>query len=187
MRIWNTINLFGTLLPKQWSSMRLLILQNLKAALNESNIFRYEIRTNPSFVVTPSTTELYSSPASCRESVGHWSGVFPIETGESCPVNQYYYSGFVAIQALFDFTKIRVSFKHLHFTQYMWYPWCITNVTVVYRNQLIHTFTGYRNNLTNHCCKNHMSFIIPFLRNLHVIKLSAWGNCRSLDRVWACP
>ena len=68
-------------------------------------------------MVTPSTTELYSSPASCRESVGHWSGVFPIETGESCPVNQYYYSGFVAIQALFDFTKIRVSFKHLHFTQ----------------------------------------------------------------------
>jgi ATP-binding cassette subfamily A (ABC1) protein 5 len=74
-----------------------------------SNVFRYEIRTNPSFVVTPSTTELYSSPASCRESEGHWSGVFPIETGESCPVNQYYYSGFVAIQALFDFTKIRVS------------------------------------------------------------------------------
>ncbi|XP_069698967.1 cholesterol transporter ABCA5-like isoform X2 [Periplaneta americana] len=69
---------------------------------------RYEIRTNPSFVVTPSTTELYSSPASCRESEGHWSGVFPIETGESCPVNQYYYSGFVAIQALFDFTKIRL-------------------------------------------------------------------------------
>ncbi|GFG35680.1 hypothetical protein Cfor_11467 [Coptotermes formosanus] len=69
---------------------------------------KYEIRTNPSFVVTPSTTELYSSPALCRESVGHWSGVFPIETGESCPVNQYYYSGFVAIQALFDFTKIRL-------------------------------------------------------------------------------
>ncbi|XP_023723147.1 ATP-binding cassette sub-family A member 5 isoform X3 [Cryptotermes secundus] len=69
---------------------------------------KYEIRTNPSFVVTPSTTELYSSPASCRESEGHWSGVFPIETGESCPVNQYYYSGFVAIQALFDFTKIRL-------------------------------------------------------------------------------
>ncbi|KDR16296.1 ATP-binding cassette sub-family A member 5 [Zootermopsis nevadensis] len=71
-------------------------------------ILKYEIRTNPSFVVTPSTTELYSSPASCRESEGHWSGVFPIETGESCPVNQYYYSGFVAIQALFDFTKIRL-------------------------------------------------------------------------------
>ncbi|PSN57079.1 ATP-binding cassette sub-family A member 5 [Blattella germanica] len=69
---------------------------------------KYEIRTNPSFVVTPLTTELYSSPASCRESEGHWSGVFPIETGESCPVNQYYYSGFVAIQALLDFTKIRL-------------------------------------------------------------------------------
>jgi hypothetical protein len=109
MRIWNMPSLFGIPFPKQWNSMRPHILQNLKAALNGSNIFRYEIRTNPSFVVTPSTTELYSSPASCRESVGHWSGVFPIETGESCPVNQYYYSGFVAIQALFDFTKIRVS------------------------------------------------------------------------------
>ena len=121
--------------------------KNLKAALNESNIFRYEIRTNPSFVVTPSTTELYSSPASCRESVGHWSGVFPIETGESCPVNQYYYSGFVAVQALFDFTKIRVSFKHLHFTQCVWYPWCITNEKAVCHNPLIHSITGHRKKL----------------------------------------
>jgi len=149
MRTWNTANLFGIPLPKQWSSMRLHILQNLEAALNESNIFRYEIRTNPSFVVTPSTTELYSSPASCRESVGHWSGVFPIETGESCPVNQYYYSGFVAIQALFDFTKIRVSFKRLHFTHCMWYPWCITNEKAVCHNPLIHTFTRHRKNLNN--------------------------------------
>ncbi|XP_049766661.1 cholesterol transporter ABCA5-like isoform X1 [Schistocerca cancellata] len=68
----------------------------------------YQIRTNPSFVVTPSTTELYSSPASCRDSGNSWGGVFPIETGDSCPVNQYYYSGFVAIQALFDYTKIRL-------------------------------------------------------------------------------
>lgn len=71
--------------------------------------FRYEIRTNPSYVVTPQTTELYSSPANCRESVSHWAGIFPIETGDSCPVNQYYYSGFVALQALLDYTKIRVS------------------------------------------------------------------------------
>lgn len=69
---------------------------------------RYEIRTNPSFFETPSTEHLYSSPASCRQSSSHWSGVFPIETGDSCPVNQYYYSGFVALQALLDYTKIRV-------------------------------------------------------------------------------
>lgn len=68
----------------------------------------YEIRTNPSYVVTPSTTELFASPAVCRESDSHWSQVFPIETGESCPVNQYFYSWFVAIQALLDFTKIKV-------------------------------------------------------------------------------
>lgn len=70
---------------------------------------KYEIRTNPSFFETPPTGELYSSPASCRQSGSHWSNVFPIETGESCPVNQYYYSGFVALQALLDYTKIRVS------------------------------------------------------------------------------
>ncbi|KAK9754118.1 ABC transporter [Popillia japonica] len=69
---------------------------------------RYEIRTNPSFFETPSTERLYSSPASCRQSSSHWSGVFPIETGDSCPVNQYYYSGFVALQALLDYTKIRM-------------------------------------------------------------------------------
>jgi len=57
--------------------------KNLKAVLNESNIFRYEIRTNPSFMVTPSTTVLYSSPASCRESVGHWSGVFQSRLGRA--------------------------------------------------------------------------------------------------------
>lgn len=34
--------------------------------------------------------------------------MFPIETGDSCPVNQYYYSGFVALQALLDYTKIRI-------------------------------------------------------------------------------
>ncbi|EAA07114.4 AGAP010416-PA, partial [Anopheles gambiae str. PEST] len=31
-----------------------------------------------------------------------------IETGDSCPVNQYYYSGFVALQTLLDYTKIRI-------------------------------------------------------------------------------
>ncbi|XP_072159520.1 cholesterol transporter ABCA5 [Bemisia tabaci] len=67
----------------------------------------YEIRTNPSYLVTPTTTELYSSPVSCREVGKHWSGnVLPIDTGDNCPANQYYYSGFTAIQTLLDFTKI---------------------------------------------------------------------------------
>lgn len=70
---------------------------------------RYKIRTNPSYFETPLTTQLYSSPASCRQSSSTWSQVFPIETGDSCPVNQYYYSGFIALQTLLDFAKIRVS------------------------------------------------------------------------------
>lgn len=72
---------------------------------------KYEIRTNPSMYGTPPTNILYSSPASCRETHSHWTGMFPvaIETGDSCPVNQYYYSGFLALQALLDFTKVRVS------------------------------------------------------------------------------
>lgn len=72
---------------------------------------KYEIRTNPLYVVTPSTTELFSSNVVCRQTITTtWSPVFPkIETGDTCPVNQYYYSGFLAVQALFDYTKIRVS------------------------------------------------------------------------------
>lgn len=70
---------------------------------------KYEIRTNPSFVVTPPTTELYSSLAVCRQTGSSWTSVFPIEAGKSCPCNQYYYSGFVALQTLLDYTKIRVS------------------------------------------------------------------------------
>ncbi|XP_044260177.1 cholesterol transporter ABCA5-like [Tribolium madens] len=75
-----------------------------------SGPLKYKIRSNPSEFETPSTTVLYSSPASCRESSDFWSGanVLPIETGKNCPVNQYYYSGFVALQALLDYTKIKI-------------------------------------------------------------------------------
>lgn len=68
----------------------------------------YEIRTNPNYVATPSTSDLYASHAVCRLSESYWASLFPIETGESCPVNQYFYSGFVALQALLDYTKIRL-------------------------------------------------------------------------------
>lgn len=71
---------------------------------------KYEIRTNPSYAETPSTTELYSSPVACRHHTDStFSGILPIDSGDSCPVNQYYFSGFVALQALLDYTKIRVS------------------------------------------------------------------------------
>ncbi|XP_044763088.1 ABC transporter A family member 1-like [Coccinella septempunctata] len=69
---------------------------------------KYEIRSNPSYHETPATTILYSSPASCRQFTSHWTDVLPIESGDSCPVNEYYYSGFVALQALLDYTKIKI-------------------------------------------------------------------------------
>lgn len=69
----------------------------------------YEIRTNPSIAVTPPTTQLYSSLAACRHRGVTWSSVFPtIETGDSCPANAYLYSGFIALQSLLDYTKIRL-------------------------------------------------------------------------------
>lgn len=70
---------------------------------------KYEIRTNPSFFVVPLTTELYSSPVACRETDNYWSSMIPIEMGDSCPVNQYFYSGFIGLQTLLDYTKIGVS------------------------------------------------------------------------------
>lgn len=73
-------------------------------------LFRYEIRTNPSYTSPPSPTELYSAPVTCRKDTSHWmGGVLSIETGGSCPVNNYLHSGFLALQMILDITKIRVS------------------------------------------------------------------------------
>lgn len=59
--------------------------------------------------MTPSTRTLWSSPAMCRVTPAHWtSGVLAIEGGDMCPVNQYIYSGFVALQTIIDHTKIMV-------------------------------------------------------------------------------
>lgn len=70
----------------------------------------YEIRTNPSYYVAPATTELFSNPVSCRQNDDNYlSQMIPIEMGDACPVNQYYYSGFIALQTLLDYTKISVS------------------------------------------------------------------------------
>ncbi|XP_012287761.1 ATP-binding cassette sub-family A member 5 isoform X2 [Orussus abietinus] len=69
----------------------------------------YEIRTNPSYTSPPSPTEMYSSPVTCRKDTSHWmGGVLSIETGGSCPANNYFYSGFMALQLVMDTTKIRL-------------------------------------------------------------------------------
>lgn len=40
-------------------------------------------------------------------------GVLSIETGGSCPVNNYLHSGFLALQMIMDTTKIRVRSEYL--------------------------------------------------------------------------
>ncbi|XP_035448265.1 cholesterol transporter ABCA5 isoform X1 [Spodoptera frugiperda] len=86
-----------------------------------SNIepLRYTIRTNPSHIGTPSTRILTTSPAKCRERTASkdWSSdwsrggqLIPLSEmhGEdTCPVLQYYYSGFLALQTLIDYIKIK--------------------------------------------------------------------------------
>ncbi|XP_063368836.1 cholesterol transporter ABCA5-like [Cydia amplana] len=81
---------------------------------------RYTIRTNPSNFGTPSTRTLYTSDAFCREAPpkGDWSSdwsrggqLIPLSemhSEDTCPVLQYYYSGFLALQTLIDFTKIKL-------------------------------------------------------------------------------
>ncbi|KAG7303251.1 hypothetical protein JYU34_011718 [Plutella xylostella] len=81
---------------------------------------KYTIRTNPSRSGTPSTRALTTSPAKCRERTqsGDWSTdwsrggqLIPLSDMQSedvCPVLQYYYSGFLALQSLIDHTKIKM-------------------------------------------------------------------------------
>lgn len=81
---------------------------------------RYTIRANPSHVGTPSTRTITTSPTKCRESTAFnlqsfdWSRggqLIPISEmhGEdTCPVLQYYYSGFLALQTIIDYIKIKV-------------------------------------------------------------------------------
>jgi ATP-binding cassette, subfamily A (ABC1), member 5 len=59
----------------------------------------------------PPPTKLYSAPISCRKNkTGHWmDDILSIKTGESCPVNNYLHSGFLALQMITDITKIKVS------------------------------------------------------------------------------
>ncbi|XP_031368281.1 ATP-binding cassette sub-family A member 5-like isoform X2 [Apis dorsata] len=77
----------------------------------------YEIRTNPSYTNPPSPTELYSAPVTCRKDTSHWlGGVLSIETGGSCPANNYLHSGFLALQMIMDITKIRLDTRNTDIT-----------------------------------------------------------------------
>ncbi|XP_061382063.1 cholesterol transporter ABCA5-like isoform X3 [Danaus plexippus] len=83
---------------------------------------RYTIRTNPSRDGgTPSTRTLSTSPAKCRErtkSDKDWSSdwsrggqLIPLSEmhrEDTCPVLQYYYTGFLALQTLIDYVKIKM-------------------------------------------------------------------------------
>ncbi|CAB3246103.1 unnamed protein product [Arctia plantaginis] len=81
---------------------------------------RYTIRTNPSHIGTPSTRTLMTSPAKCRERNAVKDQPFDWSRGgqliplsemhreDTCPVLQYYYSGFLALQTLIDYIKIKV-------------------------------------------------------------------------------
>lgn len=109
---WQIYETQEELLSAYWKnpfSMPLALIFHSDDPINSQ--LNYEIRTNPSFFTVPLTTELYSSPVACRETDSYWSSMIPIEMGDSCPVNQYYYSGFIALQTLLDYTKISVSFQ----------------------------------------------------------------------------
>ncbi|XP_075983489.1 cholesterol transporter ABCA5-like isoform X2 [Anticarsia gemmatalis] len=79
---------------------------------------RYTIRTNPSQIVTPSTRTLTTSPAKCRERTedqafdwsrgGQLIPLAEMHREDICPVLQYYYSGFLALQTLIDYIKMKV-------------------------------------------------------------------------------
>nr|XP_049698966.1 cholesterol transporter ABCA5 [Helicoverpa armigera] len=86
---------------------------------SNTEALRYTIRTNPSHISTPSTRTLTTSPAKCRErsTTKDWSSdwsrggqLIPLSEmhrEDTCPVLQYYYSGFLALQTLIDYIKIK--------------------------------------------------------------------------------
>ncbi|XP_050668382.1 cholesterol transporter ABCA5-like [Leptidea sinapis] len=81
---------------------------------------RYTIRTNPSTDGgTPSTRILTTSPAKCRDRTNtdwstDWSRggqLIPLSEmhrEDTCPVLQYYYTGFLSLQSLLDYVKIKL-------------------------------------------------------------------------------
>lgn len=113
---WNLYASEKDLMAEYWhrpKSIPIALLFDNQDPLNGP--LRYEIRTNPSIIGTPPTSILYSSPLACRVTNNKWysyARVIPaMEGGDSCPVNQYYFSGFLALQALIDYTRIKIDTK----------------------------------------------------------------------------
>ena len=72
---------------------------------------RYEIRTNPLFAAIPESGTLYANLINCRENSNALAKALErsnVLGAESCPAYEYYMSGFVTVQMLFDYTKISV-------------------------------------------------------------------------------
>ncbi|RZF33664.1 hypothetical protein LSTR_LSTR007042 [Laodelphax striatellus] len=88
------------------------------AVVFENNPFdkdlRYEIKTNPVYHSAPATTELYAPLSACRRSFNPVSlasytrraNVF-VNSG-NCPADAYVSSGFLGMQLLIDFTKMKI-------------------------------------------------------------------------------
>lgn len=57
--------------------------------------------------VTSSSTDGGDDPGGGGgEMPSEWSDMIPIDSGDVCPANHYYYSGFIALQTLLDYTKV---------------------------------------------------------------------------------
>ncbi|CAG9831939.1 unnamed protein product, partial [Diabrotica balteata] len=65
----------------------------------------YQIRTNPYYISTPNSNQIGWSKQTCRGGSNPNSNM---EDGSTCPTNTYYFSGFLALQTLLDYTKIRL-------------------------------------------------------------------------------
>ncbi|XP_039297783.1 ATP-binding cassette sub-family A member 2 [Nilaparvata lugens] len=79
---------------------------------------RYEIKTNPSFIATPVTHQLYAPASACRQ---HYHPNDPmtykdqshtIQAQDECPAKTYVTSGFLSIQQLIDLTKMKMELKN---------------------------------------------------------------------------
>ncbi|XP_050501513.1 cholesterol transporter ABCA5-like isoform X2 [Diabrotica virgifera virgifera] len=65
----------------------------------------YQIRTNPYYISTPSSNDIGWDKQSCRGGTNPNSNM---EDGSTCPANTYYFSGFLALQTLLDYTRIQL-------------------------------------------------------------------------------
>ncbi|XP_072383028.1 cholesterol transporter ABCA5-like [Diabrotica undecimpunctata] len=64
----------------------------------------YQIRTNPYYISTPNSNDIGWDKQTCRGGSNPNSNM---EDGSTCPTNTYYFSGFLALQTLLDYTQIR--------------------------------------------------------------------------------